>query len=100
MTREFLEYTKSLGNDLSTPNQYFPGLKPGDSWCLCSSRWEQARRAGKAPRVKLEATNEVALRSGISVETLQLHVAPNNNQASDGEERRDSCSSDGEICER
>ena len=63
MTEEFLEFSRSKGNDLSTPiSQYnFPGLEPGDKWCLCASRWKEAYDAGKAPRVFLEATNEQAL---------------------------------------
>jgi len=63
MTAEFLEYTKLQGNDLSTPMPMyqFPGLKPGDKWCLCASRWKQAYKAGKAPEVVLEATHEKAL---------------------------------------
>ncbi len=62
-TAEFLEYSKAAGNDLSTPvPQYqFPGLKPGDRWCLCAPRWKQAYEAGKAPNVVLEATSEAAL---------------------------------------
>ena len=63
MTEEFLNYTKSVGNDLSTPIPQFrfPGLKPGDRWCLCLSRWIQAVQAGKGPKVILEATNESVL---------------------------------------
>jgi uncharacterized protein (DUF2237 family) len=63
MTAEFLVYTKEQGNDLSTPMPMyqFPGLKPGDKWCLCASRWKQAYKAGKAPEVVLEATHEKAL---------------------------------------
>ena len=63
MTDEFLKFTKEQGNDLSTPNAYFefPGLKPGDCWCLCALRWREALRAGKAPKVKLEATHEHVL---------------------------------------
>lgn len=63
MTAEFLEYTKAVGNDLSTPMpQYqFPGLKPGDRWCLCATRWVQAYEAGVAPKVVLEATHEKTL---------------------------------------
>ena len=59
MTDEFLEYSKSKGNDLITPRPEFdfPGLKAGDSWCLCALRWEEARQAGCAPRVKLTSTN-------------------------------------------
>ena len=58
MTNEFLEFTKSMGNDLSTPTSYFPGLKEGDNWCLCAIRWEQAKKAGKAPKVIANATNK------------------------------------------
>lgn len=61
VTHEFLEYTKSKGNDLSTPTSYFPGLKNGDHWCLCGLRFEQARKAGKAPKVILEATHSKAV---------------------------------------
>ncbi|REL38833.1 DUF2237 domain-containing protein [Rhodohalobacter sp. SW132] len=63
MTEEFLEFSKSKGNDLSTPKPQwnFPGLKPGDRWCLCAPRWLEAYRAGKAPKVKLEATHEKTL---------------------------------------
>ena len=63
MTEEFLVYTKSKGNDLTTPlpMYQFPGLKPGDKWCLCVSRWKQAYMAGQAPEVVLEATHEKAL---------------------------------------
>ncbi|CAM9225553.1 unnamed protein product [Ectocarpus sp. 6 AP-2014] len=61
VTQEFLDYTKAQGNDLSTPLPHFPGLKAGDRWCLCSSRWLQAQRAGKAPLVVLESTHEKAM---------------------------------------
>lgn len=63
MTEEFLTFTKSRGNDLTTPRpEYqFPGLKPGDGWCLCALRWKEAWDAGFAPLVKLEATHEKAL---------------------------------------
>ncbi|QCX01990.1 DUF2237 domain-containing protein [Aggregatimonas sangjinii] len=63
MTEEFLAFTKSQGNDLSTPipQWSFPGLKPGDKWCLCVMRWVQAQKVGKAPKVVLEATHEKAL---------------------------------------
>jgi uncharacterized protein (DUF2237 family) len=59
VTDEFLKFSKSKGNDLSTPvPQYgFEGLKAGDSWCLVALRWEEARMAGAAPRVNLRATN-------------------------------------------
>ncbi len=63
MTEDFLQYTKSKGNDLSTPiPQYdFPGLKAGDAWCLCALRWKEAFDAGVAPQVKLEATDASVL---------------------------------------
>lgn len=65
VTQEFLEYTKSQGNDLSTPMPMsnFPGLKPGDRWCLCASRWKEAFDAGVAPPIILAATHEAALKS-------------------------------------
>ncbi|MBT8301593.1 MAG: DUF2237 domain-containing protein [Maribacter sp.] len=63
VTKEFLDYTKSRGNDLSTPIPHwqFPGLVPGSKWCLCISRWLEAEQAGVAPLVVLEATHESAL---------------------------------------
>ena len=63
MTAEFLAFSKSRGNDLSTPVPQFGfrGLKPGDRWCLCAPRWQEAFEAGQAPRVVLRATQEGAL---------------------------------------
>jgi uncharacterized protein (DUF2237 family) len=63
MTAEFLAFSKARGNDLSTPMPQwgFPGLKPGDRWCLCAPRWQEAFAAGRAPRVALRATHEGAL---------------------------------------
>ena len=63
MTDEFLKFSASMGNDLITPMPYyqFPGLKAGDKWCLCVSRWIQAYKAGKAPMLILEATHEKTL---------------------------------------
>jgi uncharacterized protein len=63
MTAGFLEFSKSRGNDLSTPMPQFGfrGLKPGDRWCLCAPRWQEAFAAGQAPRVVLRATHEGAL---------------------------------------
>lgn len=63
MTAEFLEFSKSVGNDLSTPMpQYgFAGLQPGDQWCLCAARWQEAFEAGKAPKVLLAATHALTL---------------------------------------
>jgi uncharacterized protein (DUF2237 family) len=58
-TREFLEFSRARGNDLSTPmpEHGFPGLKPGDHWCLCAARWQEAFLAGRAPQVVLAATH-------------------------------------------
>ncbi len=63
VTAEFLEFSKAQGNDLSTPMPVygFAGLKPGDRWCLCASRWAEARDAGMAPAVDLEATHARSL---------------------------------------
>tara|TARA_B110000003_G_C16266174_1_gene385003 strand:+ start:116 stop:490 length:375 start_codon:yes stop_codon:yes gene_type:complete len=63
MTDEFLIFSKSKGNDLSTPNPVygFPGLKKGNKWCLCAIRWQEAYKEGYAPKVILEATHEKAL---------------------------------------
>lgn len=63
MTNEFLRFSAAQGNDLITPIPYyqFPGLKAGDKWCLCVSRWVQAQKAGKAPLLILEATHEKTL---------------------------------------
>lgn len=58
----FLRFTRSRGNDLSTPGPGFPGLRPGDRWCLCALRWKEAQEAGVAPTVILEATHEAVLR--------------------------------------
>lgn len=71
VTAEFLEYSKKKGNDLMTPRpEYlFPGLKPGDKWCLCVMRWIEAKNAGVAPFVVLEATNEATLHY-VSLEDL------------------------------
>jgi uncharacterized protein (DUF2237 family) len=64
VTAEFLAFTQSQGNDLSTPvpDYDFPGLKPGDRWCLCAARWQEALEAGVAPPVVLAATHEAALK--------------------------------------
>ena len=63
MTKSFLTFSKSVGNDLSTPRPQFEfdGLKPNDLWCLCASRWQEAFEAGKAPLVKLSSTNIATL---------------------------------------
>lgn len=75
VTAEFLAYSGSRGNDLSTPRpEYrFRGLKPGDRWCLCASRWMEAWQAGVAPPVVLEATHEAALRI-VPLEALRAHA--------------------------
>ena len=74
MTEDFLAYTKSKGNDLRTamPQYNFPGLKPGDKWCLCVNRWKQALEEGYAPQVVLEATNEKSLET-VKMEDLIAH---------------------------
>ncbi|WP_343852415.1 DUF2237 domain-containing protein [Algoriphagus jejuensis] len=63
LTTQFLVFSKSRGNDLSTPRPEFdfPGLRPGDRWCLCATRWMEAYQSGCAPRVFLEATHEASL---------------------------------------
>lgn len=74
MDQSFLDFTKQSGNDLSTPfPEYgFPGLKPGDHWCLCASRWYDAYKEGVAPRVILEST-EISATEIIPMEVLRLH---------------------------
>lgn len=75
VTDEFLEYSKSVGNDLSQPHpQYlFPGVKPGDRWCLCALRWVQAYEAGKAPQLHLKATHEKTLQH-VDLDTLMKYA--------------------------
>jgi len=76
MTDEFLAFSRSRGNDLSTPNpaMAFPGLKAGDRWCLCAARWAEAHEAGLAPPVVLEATHIGALEH-VDLEALKAHAA-------------------------
>jgi uncharacterized protein (DUF2237 family) len=76
MTDEFLAYSQMAGNDLSTPRPEFDfsGLKSGDRWCLCAARWEQARQAGAAPKVVLNATNKAAL-AILNLDDLKAHAA-------------------------
>ena len=64
VTAEFLEYSRGLGNDLTTPHAEFgfPGLRPGDQWCLCAARWQEALDAGAPPLVVLQATHAACLR--------------------------------------
>eukprot|EP01041_Mallomonas_annulata_P003958 gene3958-7892_t len=75
ITEEFLVFTKSRGNDLSTPYPAFgfPGLKPGDKWCLCAGRWAEAETAGSAPPIYLRSTNIKALEV-IPLETMQKYA--------------------------
>ncbi len=75
MTEEFLAFSRYVGNDLSTPRIEFgfPGLKPGDHWCLCLERWIQAFEAKCAPLVRLEATHYSALRK-VKIEDLKAHA--------------------------
>ena len=75
MTADFLEFSQDRGNDLSTPMPMFgfPGLKPGDCWCLCAARWKEALEAGVAPPVNLEATHISALEF-VELEELQQHA--------------------------
>ncbi|MFO1127241.1 MAG: DUF2237 domain-containing protein [Rhodospirillales bacterium] len=73
VTADFLAFSKARGNDLSTPRpEYgFPGLVPGDRWCLCAARWREALEAGMAPRVVLRATN-VATLSVVALADLKM----------------------------
>lgn len=75
MTAEFLAFSRARGNDLTqpVPAAGFPGLKPGDRWCLCAARWQEALAAGVAPKVVLRATHEAALRH-VSLDDLKLHA--------------------------
>ena len=75
ITEEFLEFSRSAGNDLSTPHPEwgFSGLQPGDRWCLCAPRWQEALEAGFAPAVVLEATNIAALEFS-SLADLEEHA--------------------------
>jgi uncharacterized protein (DUF2237 family) len=75
VTGEFLAFSKLRGNDLSTPVPEFgfPGLEPGDRWCVCAARWREALEAGMAPRVVLAATHERAL-DYVSLENLKRHA--------------------------
>ena len=74
MTAEFLALSKYLGNDLSTPRPHFPGLRPGDRWCLCASRFLQAVSEGEAPRVRLAATHARAL-DIVPLDVLKAYAA-------------------------
>jgi uncharacterized protein len=75
MTEAFLVFSRSRGNDLMTPRpEYsFPGLKPGDRWCLCVTRWQEAHAAGCAPQLRLEATH-VSTLEYVDLEVLQQYA--------------------------
>ena len=75
VTAEFLEYSRSRGNDLSTPMPAygFPGLKPGDCWCLCAERWKEALADGMAPPVKLAGTHAKTLEI-VPLEALKAYA--------------------------
>jgi uncharacterized protein len=71
---DFLEFSRLVGNDLSSPHPGFSGLQPGDRWCLCASRWKEAFDAGQAPEVVLEATHIRTL-EWVSLDDLRKHAA-------------------------
>jgi uncharacterized protein len=77
VTADFLEFSRSRGNDLITPIPAydFPGLKPGDRWCLCVSRWKEALDADVAPKIVLDACHEKAL-AIVTLDDLQRHAIP------------------------
>ena len=77
MTAEFLAFSRARGNDLSTPRPEFgfPGLRPGDRWCLCAARWVEAWHSGAAPKVVLASTHRSVLRL-VPLEVLQAHAMP------------------------
>ena len=84
MTEAFLRYTKAQGNDLSTPRPEwnFPGLEPGDRWCVCAARWQEALEAGVAPPVVLSATHESALEM-LDLDDLKAHAVDASSPESD-----------------
>lgn len=75
VTAEFLAFSRARGNDLSTPQPTygFPGLRPGDQWCLCAARWQEALEAGAAPAVVLGATHAATL-EWVKLADLQRHA--------------------------
>ena len=81
MTQEFLDFSRARGNDLSSPRPEFgfPGLRPGDRWCLCALRWREAFEAGAAPQVVLASTHRATLKI-IPLEALQAHALPGRRQ--------------------
>ena len=80
LTAEFLAFSRARGNDLSTPRPEFgfPGLRPGDRWCLCLDRWLEAEAAGAAPRVVLASTHASVLDT-VPIALLELHAMPRRN---------------------
>jgi len=83
-TAEFLEFSKAIGNDLSTPHPewQFPGVLPGDQWCLCAQRWVQAAQAGKAPKIYLRATHEKTL-DFVTLDVLREYAVDADDAAAD-----------------
>jgi uncharacterized protein (DUF2237 family) len=81
MTRQFLEFTRLRGNDLSTPrnNSQFPGLQEGDRWCLCAERWKEALTAKVAPPVILRSTHHITLQH-IKLDELRRYAVGNSNR--------------------
>ncbi|MDX2417904.1 MAG: DUF2237 domain-containing protein [Xanthomonadales bacterium] len=75
VTADFLEFSLNMGNDLSTPRAEFgfPGLRPGDQWCLCAARWQEAFKADVAPKVVLQATHAASLRI-VKLADLKRHA--------------------------
>lgn len=75
MTAAFLAFSRDRGNDLATPRPefHFPGLRPGDRWCLCAARWAEAHQAGLAPPVVLEATHQATLKF-VSLDDLKSNA--------------------------
>ncbi len=75
VTADFLEFSRARGNDLTTPRAEFgfPGLRPGDQWCLCAARWQEAFKAGKAPKVVLQATHAASLKI-VKLADLKRHA--------------------------
>ena len=80
VTADFLQFSKLCGNDLVTPRPEFdfPGLRPGDRWCLCAARWKEAAEAGLAPKVDLAATHQATLQI-VSLEELKAHAIEGTN---------------------
>jgi hypothetical protein len=70
---QFLDFTFTKGNDLITAKGEFPGLKVGNFWCLCSVRWGEAEREGKAPKINLKATHIKTLETGLALEDLKKY---------------------------